>query len=93
MHFFLDPTSVFCLLPHNIMSENIYIFLWFWLIFLAVVTFIYLIYEVVMVFHFGCRYSEVEEQNFGFQFIIHMLEKYLDEYAFGELLTELKKTE
>ena len=46
-----------------------------------------------MVFHFGCRYSEVEEQNFGFQFIIHMLEKYLDEYAFGELLTELKKTE
>ena len=35
-----------CVLPLNIINEKIFIFLWFWLIFLALVTGLYLIFRI-----------------------------------------------
>jgi len=39
-----------CILPVNIINEKIYFFLWFWLIILAIVTFIQQIYRVMSIF-------------------------------------------
>ena len=39
-----------CLLALNIWSEKVYVFLWFWLIILAVLTALYMIYTVAIIF-------------------------------------------
>ena len=43
-----EPTMVsgMCTLPINIINEKIFIFIWFWLVFVAVVTGAYLIYRL-----------------------------------------------
>merc|ERR1712112_76327 len=38
-----------CILPLNIINEKIYVFLWFWFIFLAVVTGVFLIYRIAVI--------------------------------------------
>jgi len=36
-----------CVLPQNIINEKIFLFVWFWLVFVAVVTGMFLIYRIV----------------------------------------------
>merc|ERR1711997_1331146 len=38
-----------CVLPLNIINEKIYIFIWFWLVFLAVVTGLVLLYRFALI--------------------------------------------
>ena len=38
-----------CVLALNIINEKIFVFLWFWLIFLAVITILYLIYVAALI--------------------------------------------
>ena len=40
----LEKHDALCVLATNIINEKIFVFLWFWLIFLAVITILYLIY-------------------------------------------------
>jgi hypothetical protein len=42
----IQKVDALCLLPLNIVNEKIYIFLWFWLIFLAVVSGLALVYRI-----------------------------------------------
>merc|ERR1712173_219180 len=37
-----------CILPLNIINEKIYVFLWFWFIFLAIVTGIFTVYRLAL---------------------------------------------
>jgi len=39
-----------CILPLNIINEKIYVFLWFWFIFLAIVSSIHFVYRLVVIF-------------------------------------------
>lgn len=44
-----------CVLPLNIINEKIYVFLWFWLVFLAAVTGVWLIYRICTMFSHDLR--------------------------------------
>lgn len=39
-----------CILPLNIVNEKIYVFLWFWFVFLAIVTGFLLVYRLFIIF-------------------------------------------
>ena len=45
----IEKHDALCLLALNIISEKIYVFLWFWLIILAVLTAAYMIYTVAVI--------------------------------------------
>lgn len=45
----IEKHDALCLLATNIISEKIYVFLWFWLIILAVLTACYLIYTIAII--------------------------------------------
>jgi len=45
----IEKHDALCLLALNIISEKIYVFLWFWLIILAVLTAVYMIYTVAVI--------------------------------------------
>ena len=45
----IEKHDALCLLATNIISEKIYVFLWFWLIILAVLTACYLIYTIAVI--------------------------------------------
>lgn len=51
----IEKHDAMCLLATNIISEKIYVFLWFWLIILAVLTALYLIYTIAVVLVPGMR--------------------------------------
>ena len=44
-----------CVLPLNIINEKIYVFLWFWFVFLAIVTKIQLVYRLLVIMLPGLR--------------------------------------
>ena len=46
----IERHDAMCLLALNIISEKVYVFLWFWLIILAVLTAIYLVYTLAVIF-------------------------------------------
>ena len=93
MYIFSETTSTLCLLPQNNISEIIYIFLWFWLIILGLLTIIFIIHQLFVVFYFKFRHIQMEKRNFGFHFVIHILHSNLDRHTFCELMTQLKNLE
>merc|ERR1719210_405713 len=56
----IESHDALCLLALNIISEKIYVFLWFWLITLAVLTAVYLIYQFAVVLIPGLRQTMLE---------------------------------
>jgi len=46
----IERHDAMCLLALNIISEKIYVFLWFWLIILAICTALYLLYTIAVIF-------------------------------------------
>ena len=47
----IQTFDALCMLPINVMNEKIFVFIWFWLIFLAIITAFSLIYHLVLFFH------------------------------------------
>jgi len=45
----VEKHDALCLLPLNIVNEKVYIFLWFWFILLAVLSFLVIVYRVIIV--------------------------------------------
>jgi len=96
-----------CILPLNIVNEKIYIFLWFWFVFLAIISGIILIYRLVIIFFPHLRYVTLrsrarltdrnhlrlvmEASKIGDWFILYLLCKNMDGQHFRELMQEYSK--
>ena len=46
----IEKHDALCILPLNIVNEKIYIFIWFWLLFLGLLSFLILVYRVAIIF-------------------------------------------
>ena len=74
----IEVKDGFCVLPLNMLNEKIYIFLWFWLIALAVVTVIGLCYDTYKLVTPSVPKLD-KRLNAGVGFVFDMLGKNLDE--------------
>lgn len=98
-----------CILPLNIINEKIYIFLWFWFVFLALLTGGLLIYRICVlnsssfrdkVLAQRARLSDREEivtvlnnGDIGDWFLLYMLCKNMDPLHYRELIEKLSSDE
>ena len=94
-----------CVLPVNIVNEKIYVFLWFWFIIVAIVTGLFLIYRLVVLFGSQLRMhllrtearlasgNEVElvadKCQIGDWFVLLLLGKNINPFVFKEIICDL----
>ncbi len=103
----IEKHDALCILPLNIVNEKIYIFIWFWLLFLGVLTFLVLVYRVAIIFSpyiraftLRMRYRRVKRECIdmvvgksyvGDWFLIYLLGQNIDSVIFKDVLHELAK--
>lgn len=103
----IQKYDALCLLPLNVFNEKIYIFLWFWFLYLAIVSSVVLLYRVVLFVSPAVRYivlrsrsrisnrtafAEVMSQTqFGDWFVLNLLCKNMDSVHYGDVIEELAK--
>lgn len=101
----IQTHDALCVLALNILNEKIYIFLWFWLIFLAVLSTFALLYsfavitlptirEIILVrrFRFGTPNNVstlIKKTQIGDFLLLHLLGQNMSMMTFGDLLDEL----
>lgn len=101
----IQTHDAICILALNILNEKIFIFLWFWLIVLAVLTGLALVYSSLIIlmpaareailkkrFRFGSPAgvaSVIRKTQVGDFLFLHLLGQNMDHLVFGELLDEL----
>ena len=68
----IEKHDALCILPLNIVNEKIYIFIWFWLLLLGALSFLVLVYRVVIIFSpyirafvLRLRYRRVKRECIG----------------------------
>ena len=98
----IETIDLMCVLAMNIFNEKIYIFLWFWFIFLAVVSSMALLYRFIVLFtpniRVGLLHRKVKFRNkdigdffnnkltFGDFFLLHLLSKNIEYLSFSSLV-------
>ena len=103
----IEKHDAMCILPLNIINEKIYIFLWFWMILLFVLTFMVLVYRAFTVFsprmrayllyiRFRLVKKEViniviKKTKMGDWFLLYMIGKNIDSIIFKEIMNELAR--
>ena len=103
----IEKHDALCILPLNIVNEKIYIFVWFWLLILGLLTFLVLIYRVAIIFSpyirafvLHLRYRRVKKECIdmvigksyvGDWFLIYLLGQNIDSVIFKDVLHELAK--
>ncbi|RWS23045.1 Innexin inx2-like protein [Leptotrombidium deliense] len=96
-----------CILPLNIINEKIYIFLWFWLLIVALLTGVTIVYRIAMIFLPNIRYMVLRSRarltdryhlqivtdvsKIGDWFVFYLLAKNMDPLNYRELMQELAK--
>ena len=100
----IERYDALCLLPLNIVNEKIFIVLWFWFYFLAMITFFCLIYRITTILIPRVRYlsTTVRYQSddsslfslckicsIGDWFVLHLLSKNLDRVHFNDITDNL----
>lgn len=94
-----------CLLPHNIVNEKIFAFLWLWFIVLAIVTGIHLCYRLIQLCCESVRiqllYSQLEpasykrikrvvrEANIGHWFLLYQMSRNINKGVMREIIYDL----
>merc|ERR1719154_392828 len=103
----IQTHDALCMLPINVINEKIYVFIWFWLIFLAVITTLSIIYHLLLIFcpsilsHLIKRRINQETSvimdditnsfNFGDWRLLHILSLNMVPIVFTEFMLELDK--
>ncbi|PNF19253.1 Innexin inx3 [Cryptotermes secundus] len=103
----IQKHDTLCVLALNILNEKIYIFLWFWFIFLSVLSGLALLYSTVIVvlpsiretilkrrFRFGTPAgvsAVVDKTQVGDFLLLHLLGQNMNMVVFGEILDELSR--
>ena len=103
----LEKHDALCILPLNIFNEKIYIFLWFWMLGLASLTAIVVLYRVglclsasLRTYLFKLRYRRVkpecvelvmEKTTVGDWFLLYLLGQNVDQIVFKDVFHELAK--
>ena len=80
----IQTFDALCMLPVNVMNEKIYVFLWFWLIFLAIISILSLLYHLVLILHPTILSAMIKirvRHNRGLQYIIDDITK---SFKFGD---------
>jgi len=93
-----------CLLAVNIINQKIYILLWFWLIILAAITGLWLLYRLATVLSPQFRYAILKSRgahagpsalakirqhlSLGDWFLLHQVGRVCEPFVFGEFLAE-----
>lgn len=101
----LEKHDAMCILPLNVVNEKIYVFLWFWFIILAVLTFITVVYRVIIIFSprmrvylLRMRYALIRKDaidlivrrsKMGDWFLFYMLGENVDSVIFRDVMQEL----
>jgi len=101
----VERHDALCILPLNIVNEKIYIFLWFWFIILAILTFFLVVYRIIIitshrfrVFLFKRHYRRIRtadidklarNSSFGSWYLLYMIGTNIDIGTFCEVVQEL----
>jgi len=96
-----------CVLPLNIVNEKIYVFLWFWFIFLSVLSGLCLFYRLMVIFLPKTRamvlkwrarlapkdYTDivVRKSQIGDWFLLYLLGKNMEPIVYKEFITDLAR--
>jgi len=103
----IEKHDALCILPLNIFNEKIYIFLWFWMLILSALTFLVVVYRVLICFSASIRtylmkirYRRVrtecievimEKSQVGDWFLMYLLGQNIDQVIFKDVMQELAK--
>jgi len=103
----IEKHDALCILPLNIVNEKIYIFVWFWLLILGMLTFLVLVYRVAIIFSpyirafvLHLRYRRIKKECIdmvigksyvGDWFLIYLLGQNIDSVIFKDVIHELAK--
>jgi len=103
----IEKHDALCILPLNIVNEKIYIFIWFWLLLLGVLSFLVLVYRIVIIFSpyirafvLRLRYRRVKRECIemvigksyvGDWFLIYLMGQNIDSVIFKDVIHELAK--
>ncbi|XP_076246135.1 innexin family member shaking B isoform X1 [Calliopsis andreniformis] len=94
-----------CILPLNVVNEKIYVFLWFWFLFLGVLSFMTVLYRIIIIFSPRTRVyllrlrfrlvrreaveTIVRRSKVGDWFLLYMLGENLDTVIYRDVMHEL----
>lgn len=81
----IQRIDALCILPQNVVNEKIFVFLYFWMLFLLLFSFIHIICVLVKVIY-QCR----KERDFGYYLVQAIIKKNLSPVLVEDLL-EAKK--
>lgn len=100
-----EKHDALCILPLNVVNEKIYVFLWFWFIILSVLTFLTVVYRIIIIFSprmrvylLRIRYRLVRREvidtivrrsKMGDWFLFYMLGENVDSLIFRDVLQDL----
>ena len=101
----VERHDALCILPLNIVNEKIYIFLWFWFIILAALTFLLVVYRFIIiasdrfkVFLFKRNYGRIRtvyiedlirHSSFGSWYLLYMIGSNIDTGIFCETVIQM----
>ncbi|XP_065582705.1 innexin shaking-B-like [Artemia franciscana] len=103
----VEKHDALCILPLNIVNEKIYIFLWFWFLILGALSFLVLLFRIIIIISPRMRAyllyvrfrlinrevinTIVRKSKMGDWFLLYMLGQNVDSIIFKEVMHELGK--
>ena len=103
----IESHDALCILPINIVNEKIYVFLWFWFLLLGSLTFLVILYRLIIIFSprmrayllfirfrlikKECINIIIKKTQMGDWFLLYMLGQNVDSMIYKELIHELAR--